>query len=216
MDTTVPGFGVRVSRKGKLTFILFKRYPSSKHPSRREIGRAGPPDGPRLDGTNRQWDRSKVPSGGACNLLRVCLRRPNEPCLRSACRSDTNRSRLSSEPSSARWEALQRATTSPSVGECRRSVSAKLVSIWRCIQYWRGPSFPSPRCFAGIHGRNDNFSHRTAPNLPVNFRPRPRHSNSFYLTTFVRCYRRRPQRQADTVRSSANCHADAGGRVLRV
>ncbi len=41
MDSVVPGFGVRVSRTGKLTFILFTRYPGSKHPARRELGHYG-------------------------------------------------------------------------------------------------------------------------------------------------------------------------------
>jgi integrase len=38
MDTQVRGFGVRVSEKGRKTFILVTRYPGSKNPTRRAIG----------------------------------------------------------------------------------------------------------------------------------------------------------------------------------
>ncbi len=38
MDTEVSGFGVRVTEKGKVTFILLARYPGSKNPTRRAIG----------------------------------------------------------------------------------------------------------------------------------------------------------------------------------
>ena len=39
MDAQVPGFGVRVTDKGKRTFILRTRYPGNSTPARREIGR---------------------------------------------------------------------------------------------------------------------------------------------------------------------------------
>jgi integrase len=38
MDAQVPGFGVRVTDKGKRTFILRTRYPGNSTPARREIG----------------------------------------------------------------------------------------------------------------------------------------------------------------------------------
>lgn len=37
-DTTVSGFGVRVSETGRRTFILMARYPGSRNPTRRAIG----------------------------------------------------------------------------------------------------------------------------------------------------------------------------------
>jgi integrase len=41
MDTLVPGFGVRVSDKGRKTFILVARYPGSSNPTRRALGEYG-------------------------------------------------------------------------------------------------------------------------------------------------------------------------------
>src|SRR5258705_9889725 len=41
MDALVPGFGVRVTDKGVRTYILQARYPGSKNPARRELGRVG-------------------------------------------------------------------------------------------------------------------------------------------------------------------------------
>jgi integrase len=41
MDTTVPGFGVRVSEAGRRTFILVSRYPGSRNPTRRALGQYG-------------------------------------------------------------------------------------------------------------------------------------------------------------------------------
>jgi integrase len=41
MDSQVPGFGVRVSEKGRRTFILVTRYPGSRNPTRRAIGEYG-------------------------------------------------------------------------------------------------------------------------------------------------------------------------------
>jgi integrase len=38
MDTEVRGFGVRVLTSGRLTFILFRRWPGGKHPARRSLG----------------------------------------------------------------------------------------------------------------------------------------------------------------------------------
>ena len=38
-DGSLPGFGVRVSDKGLVTFILVARYPRSPFPSRRRLGR---------------------------------------------------------------------------------------------------------------------------------------------------------------------------------
>ena len=44
MDTLVPGFGVRVSDKGRKTFILVARYPGSSNPTRRGLGEYGASD----------------------------------------------------------------------------------------------------------------------------------------------------------------------------
>jgi integrase len=41
MDSLVSGLGVRVSGKGKLTFVLVARFPPNPNPTRREIGRYG-------------------------------------------------------------------------------------------------------------------------------------------------------------------------------
>ena len=41
MDTVVPGFGVRVTDKGKRSFILIARYPGSPNPTRRTIAEYG-------------------------------------------------------------------------------------------------------------------------------------------------------------------------------
>jgi integrase len=41
MDPAVPGFGVRVTDKGKRTYVLVGRFPGSKHPTRREISVVG-------------------------------------------------------------------------------------------------------------------------------------------------------------------------------
>jgi len=41
MDPAVPGFGVRVTDKGKRTYVLVGRFPGSKHPTRREIAEVG-------------------------------------------------------------------------------------------------------------------------------------------------------------------------------
>jgi integrase len=41
MDALVPGFGVRVSERGRKTFILVTRYPGSPHPTRRSLGLYG-------------------------------------------------------------------------------------------------------------------------------------------------------------------------------
>jgi Arm DNA-binding domain len=38
MDTDVPGFGVRVTERGRRTFILIARYPGSTNPTRRSVG----------------------------------------------------------------------------------------------------------------------------------------------------------------------------------
>jgi len=38
MDSDVRGLGLRVSDKGKRTFILIARYPGSKNPVRRALG----------------------------------------------------------------------------------------------------------------------------------------------------------------------------------
>jgi hypothetical protein len=40
-DDRVPGFGVRVSETGRLTFVLMARYPGSKNPTRRALGEYG-------------------------------------------------------------------------------------------------------------------------------------------------------------------------------
>jgi integrase len=41
MDPAVPGFGVRVTDKGKRTYVLVGRFPGSEHPTRREIAEVG-------------------------------------------------------------------------------------------------------------------------------------------------------------------------------
>jgi integrase len=38
MDTDVPSFGVRVTERGRRTFILIARYPGSTNPTRRSVG----------------------------------------------------------------------------------------------------------------------------------------------------------------------------------
>jgi hypothetical protein len=38
-DVRFPGFGVRVADTGRLTFVLTLRYPGSKNPARRALGR---------------------------------------------------------------------------------------------------------------------------------------------------------------------------------
>jgi integrase len=40
-DAVMPGFGVRVTDKGRRTFVLVARFPGSKHPTRRAIGEYG-------------------------------------------------------------------------------------------------------------------------------------------------------------------------------
>jgi integrase len=40
-DAVVPGFGVRVTDKGRRTFVLVARFPGSKHPTRRAVGEYG-------------------------------------------------------------------------------------------------------------------------------------------------------------------------------
>ncbi|QLC24488.1 integrase family protein [Parasphingopyxis algicola] len=44
MDAIVPGFGVRVTDKGRKTFILTARYPGSANPTRRAIAEVGAVD----------------------------------------------------------------------------------------------------------------------------------------------------------------------------
>ena len=41
MDALVPGFGVRVFASGRRTFILIRRYPGSRNPTRRAVGEYG-------------------------------------------------------------------------------------------------------------------------------------------------------------------------------
>jgi integrase len=41
MDSIVPGFGVRVTDKGRRTFVLVARFPGSQNPTRRAIGEYG-------------------------------------------------------------------------------------------------------------------------------------------------------------------------------
>ncbi len=41
MDAVVPGLGVRVTDKGKVTFVLVARFPGSSNPTRRAIGEYG-------------------------------------------------------------------------------------------------------------------------------------------------------------------------------
>ncbi|MGO8840784.1 MAG: tyrosine-type recombinase/integrase [Methyloceanibacter sp.] len=41
MDPAAPGLGVRVTDKGKRTFVLVGRFPGGKHPTRREIAEVG-------------------------------------------------------------------------------------------------------------------------------------------------------------------------------
>jgi len=38
MDSFVPGFGVRISDTGRRTFILVKRFPGSRNPTRLALG----------------------------------------------------------------------------------------------------------------------------------------------------------------------------------
>src|SRR5262249_28463402 len=41
MDSVVPGFGVRISDTGRRTFILVKRFPGSRNPTRLALGEFG-------------------------------------------------------------------------------------------------------------------------------------------------------------------------------
>ena len=41
MDAVVPGFGVRISDRGRRTFILVARFPGSRNPTRRALGEYG-------------------------------------------------------------------------------------------------------------------------------------------------------------------------------
>jgi len=41
MDSEVRGLGVRVNDRGRKTFILIARYPGSRHPARRSLGKYG-------------------------------------------------------------------------------------------------------------------------------------------------------------------------------
>src|SRR5262249_61074733 len=41
MDAVVPGLGVRVTESGQRPFILIARYPGSRNPTRREVGKYG-------------------------------------------------------------------------------------------------------------------------------------------------------------------------------
>ena len=40
-DEVVPGLGVRVDPKGRKTFVVVKRFPGAKYPTRRAIGHYG-------------------------------------------------------------------------------------------------------------------------------------------------------------------------------
>ena len=55
MDTVVPGFGVRVSDKGRRTFVLTSRYPGSNNPTRRAIGVFGEIGLAEARGKAREW-----------------------------------------------------------------------------------------------------------------------------------------------------------------
>jgi len=41
MDVITPGFGVRVTDKGKRTFSLVSRFPGHSNPTRRALGEVG-------------------------------------------------------------------------------------------------------------------------------------------------------------------------------
>jgi integrase len=54
-DALVPGFGVRVTDKGRRTFVLIARFPGSKHPTRRAIGEYGAITLERARAKAREW-----------------------------------------------------------------------------------------------------------------------------------------------------------------
>jgi hypothetical protein len=54
-DATVPGLGVRVSPKGRKTFVLTARYPGSSNPVRRAIGVYGDITLEQARATAREW-----------------------------------------------------------------------------------------------------------------------------------------------------------------
>lgn len=55
MDSIVPGFGVRVTEKGKRTYILVARFPGSANPTRRAIAEAGAISLEKARGRARDW-----------------------------------------------------------------------------------------------------------------------------------------------------------------
>jgi hypothetical protein len=55
MDALVPGFGIRVSDKAHLTYILAGRFPGSKHYTRREIAEVGALELPDAREKARTW-----------------------------------------------------------------------------------------------------------------------------------------------------------------
>lgn len=55
MDAIVPGFGVRVTDKGRRTYILLARYPGSANPTRRAIAQVGKIELGRARDIARDW-----------------------------------------------------------------------------------------------------------------------------------------------------------------
>lgn len=55
MDSIVPGFGVRVTDKGKRTYILVSRFPGSANPTRRAIAEVGAISLEKARGRARDW-----------------------------------------------------------------------------------------------------------------------------------------------------------------
>lgn len=55
MDSVVPGFGVRVTDKGKVTFVLVARFPGSANPTRRALGEYGAMSLEEARGKAREW-----------------------------------------------------------------------------------------------------------------------------------------------------------------
>ncbi|MFZ2652017.1 MAG: tyrosine-type recombinase/integrase [Burkholderiaceae bacterium] len=54
-DVIVPGFAVRVTDTGAKSFVLIKRMPGAKHPTRRTIARVGAVDLTQARATARRW-----------------------------------------------------------------------------------------------------------------------------------------------------------------
>jgi integrase len=88
MDSQVPGLGVRVSEKGRRTFILVTRFPGSKNPTRRAIGEYGAITLAEARGTARDWlamIRRGIDPREDLERQRVAEQRKRENSFRAVC-----------------------------------------------------------------------------------------------------------------------------------